>query len=260
MVKEKLLSDLIFNNLKKSKMNLINHYKIQIYERYRNLFNSGKSVNTLDNKDLWKIFEYLSCIKLSEERCSLFYEYNDIDPSFKELNQMTRNDTGIDASNLIDTIVQCKLRTGALCWRDCSTFFASQTLFDEELGKTIVRWQNLIITRNTESILSENLLCRKKLFVDKTFNRSEIIGYCEDLIKTPPEYPVPEISKFNLRNYQNEAIKLIYNSENSIICIPTGCGKNIIMIYSMLFDKKYLILVPRIILMEQLNDEILLHF
>lgn len=244
-------------------INIINHYKIQIYERYRNLLNSNKLVNTLDNNDLWKIFEYLSCIKLSEESDSLFYEYNDIDPNFKEVNQMTRNDTGIDASNLIDTIVQCKLRKDILGWRDCSTFFASQTCYDEELGKTIVRWQNLIITRNTESTLSENLLYRKKLFIDKTFSRSQIIEYCEDLMKTPPEYPVPEISEFNLRYYQNEAIQVIRENNNSVICIPTGCGKNIIMIYSMLFDKipdkKYLILVPRIILMEQLNNEILLH-
>jgi len=239
--------------------NIINHYKIQIYERYRNLLNAGLKASDLDNNHLWKIFEYLSCIKLSEERNSLFYEYNDIDPSFKEVNQMTRTDTGIDASNLIDTIVQCKLRKDALGWRECSTFFGSQTCFDEELGKTIVRWQNLIITRNAESTISENLFYRKKLFIDKTFSHHEIIGYCEDLMKTPPEYPVSEISEFNLRDYQNEAIQVIHENKNSIICIPTGCGKNIIMIYSMIFNKKYLILVPRIILMEQLNDEILLH-
>ena len=37
-----------------------------------------------------------------------------IDSDFKEINQMSRNDTGIDASNLIDSIVQCKLRQGNL--------------------------------------------------------------------------------------------------------------------------------------------------
>jgi hypothetical protein len=239
-------------------MNFINHYKIQIYERYRNLINSGKSKNDFDYKnDLWKIFEYLSCIKLSEENGKIFYEYDDIDPDFKETNHMSRNDTGVDACNLIDTIVQCKLRTGNLTWKECSTFFGSQNIFDEELNESIVRWKKLIICRNEESILAENLLFRKKLFSDKTFSRNEIIEYCENLINTPPEYPIFKEEKFELRDYQVESINLIKNSENSIICLPTGCGKNIVIIFSMESDKKYLILVPRIILMEQLKDEII---
>ncbi|MCX6645510.1 MAG: hypothetical protein NTY09_04005, partial [bacterium] len=57
---------------------------------------SGKS--KLDNNNLWKIFEYYSCIKLSEEYNKPFYEYNDIDSTFKEINKMTRDDTGIDLS------------------------------------------------------------------------------------------------------------------------------------------------------------------
>jgi superfamily II DNA or RNA helicase len=239
-------------------MNIINHYKIQIYERYKNLINSGKLKDEYDYKnDLWKIFEYMSCIKLSEETETIFYEYNDIDPDFKEVNQMSRNDTGIDASNLIDSIMQCKLRQGNLNWKECSTFFGSQNIFDEKLNKAIVRWNNLIIIRNKESILSENLLCRKMLFKDKTFLRNEIIEYCESLIESPPQYPIFIEEKFELRDYQNECINLIQNSENSIICLPTGSGKNIVIIFSMDDDKKYLILVPRIILMEQLKDEII---
>ena len=70
----------------------------------------------LDNYDLSKIFEYYSCIKLTEEYRQNFYVYDDILPNFKEDNQMTRNDTGIDACNLIDTIVQSKLRSKILTW------------------------------------------------------------------------------------------------------------------------------------------------
>jgi hypothetical protein len=67
-----------------------------------------------DNFDLAKIFEYYSCIKLSQEYNQIFYEYSDIISEFKELHNMSKNDTYIDACidacNLVDTIVQCKLR------------------------------------------------------------------------------------------------------------------------------------------------------
>jgi len=247
-------------------MDFNNHYKIQIYERYRDLINSGLNITDLENNHLWKIFEYFSCIKLSDKHKTQFYEYNDIDPTFKEDNRMSRKDTGIDACNLIDSIVQCKLRKGSLTLQECSTFLASQNTYSEELGKIIVRWNNLIITRNKDSVLSEHLLEKKnfRLFNDITFPREEIIGYCEDLIKNPPKYPIFKEEEFKLRDYQHEAIEIIKNSENSAICIPTGCGKNAVIIFSMIHDninnkdnKKYLILVPRIILMEQLKDEII---
>jgi hypothetical protein len=95
-------------------MNLIDRYNILINQRYTDLIRSNKQ--ELDNYDLSKIFEYYSCIKLTEEYRQNFYVYDDILPNFKEDNQMTRNDTGIDACNLIDTIVQSKLRSKILTW------------------------------------------------------------------------------------------------------------------------------------------------
>jgi hypothetical protein len=92
-------------------MDIIDKYNIYIQHAYDNLIFSEKE---LDNYDLDKIFEYYSCIQMSKKYKQLFYEYNDIDPTFKELNKMTRNDTGIDACNLIDTNVQCKLRKDSL--------------------------------------------------------------------------------------------------------------------------------------------------
>ena len=106
-----------------------NKYIINIYERYVDLKNSNKP--ELDNNDLWKIFEYYSCLKLSEEYAKPFYEYDDIDPTFKEINKMSRNDTGIDLSDLDKTIVQCKLRKSTLTWKECSTFFGSQNMFNK---------------------------------------------------------------------------------------------------------------------------------
>lgn len=164
----------------KTVMEHYNKYIINIFERYTDLKKSKKDY--FDNNDLWKIFEYYSCIKLSEEYKKPFYEYDDIDPTFKELNKMTRNDTGIDCSDLLNTIVQCKLRKNTLTWKECSTFFGSQVIFSNELKKPIVRWGNLIITRNNDCTLSENLLERKELFIDKPYNKNELIIFCENLI------------------------------------------------------------------------------
>ena len=152
-----------------------NKYLINIFERYNDLKKSNNK--EFDNNDLWKIFEYYSCIKLSEEYKKIFYEYDDIDPNFKEINYMSRNDTGIDASDLENTIVQCKLRKNTLNWKECSTFFGSQNVYSNELQKAIVRWENLIITRNDDCTLSENLLERYnfKLFIDRPYNKKELI-------------------------------------------------------------------------------------
>ena len=238
-------------------MTEINNYYINIYERYLDLKNSNKV--EFDNNDLWKIFEYYSCIKLSQEYNTIFYEYDDIKPEFKEINKMSRNDTGIDCCNLIDTIVQCKLRKNTLTWGDCATFFGSQVIYSFELKKPIVRWNNLIITRNNDSTLSDNLLGRSELFIDKPYNKQELITFCENLIINPPKYPKIN-SDFILRDYQIEAIDMILlNNKNVIINLPTGTGKNSVIIYSMQDNLKYLILVPRIVLMDQLKDEIIKH-
>jgi hypothetical protein len=109
-------------------------YNIYIYERYNELKKSGKII---DNYDLSKIFEWISCVYLYQLYKKPFYEYNDIDPTFKEENNMTKNDTGIDCCDLIDTIVQCKLRKDTLDWKECGTFFGSQNIYSEKLNKTI---------------------------------------------------------------------------------------------------------------------------
>ena len=235
---------------------LIKQYMIIIFERYTDLKNSNKQ--DFDNNDLWKIFEYYSCIKLSEEYNKPFYEYDDIDPKFKELNKMSRNDTGIDCSDLVNTIVQCKLRKNTLTWSQCSTFFGSQNIYSSELNKAIVRWEYLIITRNADSSLSENLLERKELFIDRPYVKQELIAFCENLIINPPKYSIIN-NDFKLRDYQIEAINIVKENKNVIINLPTGTGKNSVIIYSMIDNLKYLILVPRIILMDQLKKEIIKH-
>ncbi len=239
---------------------IIKKYNIAIYEIVKNkLDKSGKNIDDFDYKtDLHKPFEWFSCIKLTKEYNSPFHEYESIPVEYKELNCMSKNDTGIDACNLIDTIVQCKLRTNSLTWKECSTFFGSVTYRDEE-GKLKTRWNNLFITRNQESKLADNLNEKLKfnLFTDKTYPRTEIISYCKDLIANPPEY-FTDNTTIEKRPYQEVCIKKINDmkDKNLIICLPTGTGKNFIITHSLQSNVKYLILVPRIMLMEQIKDEI----
>ncbi len=237
---------------------LIDRYNINIFERYSDLKNAGKT--NVTHYDLAKIFEYYTCIQLSKQYNQPFYEYDDIDPTFKEQNKMSRNDTGIDCSNLIDTIVQCKLRKNQLTWGECGTFFGSQNVFDDDKNETIIRWKNMVLARNINSSLSQNLKFRHQLFTDKTFKLSEMLKYCEELKQEDLKYSQLLDKTFKLRDYQKDCIKLIQeNKQNVIINLPTGTGKNSVIIYSMKDNLRYLIVVPRIILMEQLYDEIIKH-
>ena len=234
-------------------------YNIFIYERYKDLKKSEKI--EYDNNDLSKIFEWFSCIFLTDIHKTQFYHYDDIHPSFKEQHQLSRIDTGVDLCNLIESIVQCKLRKDSLSWKECSTFFASQNVYNEELNTSVVKWKNLIITRNSDSTLSDNLKFHSKRFIDTPISKQTILEYCNNLLLNPPSYLISQNSDFTLRPYQIEAIDFIHScvNDNSCICIPTGTGKNVIIIHSFQKDKHYLILVPRIILMEQIKEEILIH-
>jgi len=230
------------------------YYNINIYDRFNDLLKSGKK--EFNNTDLWKIFEYFTCIKLNNSVSDNypFYLNEDIDPNFKEENEMSKIDTGIDACNLKDTIVQIKLRNN-LNLKDISTFLASQNIYDEKLKTFIIRWQKLILARNNDSVLSKHLLNKKGL-IHYIYSKEEILKYCYNLIHNPPI--IKNENKDEERNYQNECIELIKNSsdKNIIINLPTGSGKTKICIKSLIKNKKYLILVPKIILMEQWFDEI----
>ena len=246
---------------------VVSRYNKNIYDRYKSLIELGITKEEYTNNHLCKIFEYYSCIQLMKEYKQIFLEYDDIKPEFKEFNSMSRTDTGIDACNLIDTIVQCKLRKDNLTWRECGTFFGSQNIFNEELKEVVVRWKKLLITRNKDCNLSKHLLAKHKLFIDKDYDKIEMISYCEELVKNmDSKEDIEEDMEANnsiiLRDYQLECIKLIKDSigKNVVINLPTGTGKNLIILHSMKEKIKYLILVPRIILMEQINDEIKRYF
>jgi superfamily II DNA or RNA helicase len=235
-------------------MDTITTYKYHIYSKYKFLKNSNKCI---DNYDLCKIFEYYTCIILFEKCNKIFYQYDEISPDYKEINNLSKQDTGIDFTDLVDTIGQCKLRKHNLTWRECSTFFSSCIGYNEITNEKYIKWLNLILCRNSECILSNNLQFNNKLFTDIPIDTDEFIKYCDNLYDNPPVY-TNVVEDFVLRNYQVECINLINNTNNVVINLPTGTGKNVIIINSLnIENNKYLILVPRKVLMYQLYDEIL---
>ena len=90
-------------------------------------------------------------------------------------------------------IVQCKLRTNNLTCRECGTFFGYRVIFRNELNKQIIKWNTLIIARNSDCMLSKNLLEKKELFVDRVFDKTEFIIYCENLL----------VNIKNIKKYKN---------------------------------------------------------
>lgn len=209
----------------------------------------------LNNKNLAKIFEYYVCHQLSIKYERPFYLYQDIDPGFKEENNMTMQDTGIDACDLLHCIVQCKLYSGTISLRHCATTFACQNINKGAEG-LLIRWPDIIIARNKDSKLSSYLSGHySSRFIPEEFCKDEMIEFCNkcSYIKEHRD------EDFILRPYQEEAIMLINDSCNSCISLPTGTGKNFIIIKSLREGCKYLILVPRIILMEQISEEIKIH-
>jgi hypothetical protein len=54
-------------------MQINDKYLFDIYEKYTDLKKSQKNVKNFDNNDLWKIFEWFSCIQLSKEFKRTFY-------------------------------------------------------------------------------------------------------------------------------------------------------------------------------------------
>ena len=207
-------------------------------------------------------FEYYSAIMLSDKYYKKFYHYNDLDIIYKEDNNLSKNYTGIDLCDKINTLVQVKLINYTLNWRELSTFIASQNQYDPITRLPYIKWLNLILTRNSCSKLANNLLNHQSynLLTDTPYELEQFYNYCNDLKNNPPI-----TTDINLaiedRDYQTYSIDLIKNNsdKNIYFCLPTGSGKTYIFIMSIEieYDKKYIILVPLRTLLKQTKDEII---
>jgi superfamily II DNA or RNA helicase len=237
---------------------LITKYKTNIYDIYRKLKKENVDIT---NYDLSKIAEYYSCILCMEKYDKSFYVFEDIDVDFKINNNLCKYDTGIDFLSYDMFIGQTKLRKNNLTWRELSTFLSLGFLLQN-------RFQNIHAILHTYSYvkLHEQIIgCQKSGCLSIEF-LDNLIEYCDsllqnkDIIKSYKSSFIVSKEK-ELRDYQKEVLDLIKtkNNENMIINLPTGTGKTVVMSMSIEENKKYLILVPYVILLEQTKNTII-HF
>ena len=103
-------------------------------------------------------------------------------------------------------------------------FYHNNSLFDlSKLDSELIFFQKCCPisyalydkSQKLNCFITNNLLAKNKIFTDKTFDRNEILDYCETLFNNPPITLNQDI-KFDLRYYQHEAINLIKNNNKNL--------------------------------------------
>ena len=238
-------------------MNIMKKYREIIY----NFIKDYDDISKCNFYELARPFEYYSAIIMSKEYNREIYHYNDLDMIYKEENNLSKKDTGIDLCDKQDIIGQVKLRFNHLLnWKEISTFVAQINQYDHTTKKRFIKWQEPILIRNSCSKISPNLQehLNFNICVDKPLQLKDFYNYCNNLKANPPIIENND-EIIEERDYQITAINLIKDNPNKNIylCLPTGSGKTYVFIISIKLNKKYVILVPFIILLEQWYDEII---
>ncbi len=150
-----------------------------------------------------QIFKWFTCIKLSEEYNTPFYEYNNIPLDYKKKYRINKYSC-IDACNLIDTVVQCSLKDFLTV--EYYDLMLARSIFNNESGNRVPQWNNFIISRNQKSKLFHciNKKIESNIFNDKPYSREEIILYCKKLIQNPPKNPSNILPDVNQEEYEQE--------------------------------------------------------
>ena len=227
------------------------------------IYNSIKDYEDISKCNFYELaipFEYYSAIILSNEYNRKIYHYDELDMIYKEENNLSKKDTGIDLCDKQDIIGQVKLRSNPLNWKEISTFVAQINQYDHTTKKRFIKWQEPILIRNSCSKVSPNLQehLNFNICVDKPLQLEDFYNYCNNLKANPPIIENND-EIIEARDYQITAINLIKDNPNKNIylCLPTGSGKTYVFIMSIELNKKYVILVPFIILLEQWYKEII---
>lgn len=225
-----------------------------------NFIKDYEDISKCNFYELAKPFEYYSAIILTKEYNRKIYHYDELDVIYKEENNLSKKDTGIDLCDKQDIIGQVKLRSNTLNWKEISTFVAQINQYDHTTKKRFIKWQEPILIRNSCSKVSSNLQehLNFNICVDKPLKLKDFYDYCNNLKANPPIIENND-EIIEARDYQITAINLIKDNPNKNIylCLPTGSGKTYVFIMSIELNKKYVILVPFIILLEQWYDEII---
>jgi hypothetical protein len=225
-----------------------------------NLIKRYDNISKCNFYELAKPFEYYSAKMLSIEYNKPIYHYNDLEMIYKEDNNLSKHDSGIDLTDKLDIIGQVKLRSDTLSWKELSTFICQINQFDSITKKRYIKWNDPILIRNQCSKISKNLKehLNNNICIDRPYRLEEFYKYCNNL-KTNPPLIKDTNDIIEIRDYQVETIDLINNNptKNLYICLPTGSGKSYIVISSIELNKKYIILVPFVVLLDQWYSEII---
>lgn len=202
---------------------------------------------------LHKSFEWFACIQLSNQYNSIFLRWEDVHPQIREDKCMTR-DMGIDAWDMDgNRVAQMKLYQGRIEWGNFATFLGCCFKF-KDVTKMLYRTRESTLCKLIESYVKD------KTIVDATIPGLEFRSECKKIqALTMPSPTLPE--PFVIRHYQKESISYLEKgkdeNKNVYLCIPTGCGKTLIILHYHSYHRNelLLVLVPRVVLMEQWGEE-----
>ena len=202
---------------------------------------------------LHKSFEWFACIQLSIQYDSIFLRWEDVPPQLREEKGMLR-DMGIDAWDINgNRVSQMKLYQGCISWRHFATFLSCCDVFENPLK---------ILYRTDQSKLCDMIQFRitKKIITDITVSDPTFRSECKRIQSLSLSKSILH-DTFVIRSYQMEAISYLEkgrdSKKNVYLCIPTGGGKTVIILqyHTHYRTDTLLVLVPRVVLMEQWGEE-----
>ncbi len=224
------------------------------YTKYIHEDLSTLDVETATYKEhLHKSFEWFACMRLSIQYDSIFLRWEDVPPSLREEKGMSR-DMGIDAWDIEgNRVSQMKLYQGCISWRHFATFLSCCDVFENPLK---------ILYRTEQSTVCDMIQFRitKMMITDITVSDSTFRSECKR-IQSLTFPSSKQVESFVIRPYQAESIAYLEKGkevgQNVYLCIPTGCGKTVIILHYHLHYRieTLLVLVPRVVLMEQWGEE-----
>ena len=224
-------------------------YTKYIYEDLHDI-----DIDTATYKDhLHKSFEWFACIQLSVQHNSIFLLWEDVPPQLREEKGMSR-DMGIDAWDIEgNRVSQMKLYQGCISWRHFATFLGCCFKF-KDAAKILYRTHESQLCSMIQSYIVD------KTIIDTTVSEIDFREECKRIqTLTFPSSILQE--KLVIRPYQMESITYLKKgkdaNKNVYLCIPTGCGKTLIILQYHIIDRSeiLLVLVPRVVLMEQWGEE-----
>ena len=203
-----------------------------------------------------KLFEMVVAYRMTREHGRAFLCWEDIVPEVKVARGLPHADTGIDVSDGTTTIVQCKLRTNQITWRDVSTFLACA--LDWTDGALHVPWSSVVVARNACSKTSSHYkFFARKLRFDAPLPLADVESLVSGLLQVEADVGLDVVRgpvQHELRDYQLEAVELCLKEtmQPAYVVLPTGCGKSLVMAHvAARADGRVLVYVPLLVLLEQ---------